>query len=781
MSPFSDASNNDSSKSQVDYSSSRPQNIRISIESQPAVSSGKILPHRASNTSLNSLLLTTSTSTISRSNSPSRVGKLPRLVSSQIFENNNEKSQNLSLIEQPEDPRSLILQAFVPHIAVHSSIDTTELVNDKGFQGGLCRLLRPFGEQVQGKVTVRDSIGAGKTWEDYSVRFSEFGNSLGTTGNSDLPKVTGGYQLVVNGNKERVDNVLSQREPTNEIITSIEALVEYHLAQAENFSKEDRCEDHSPLNNGKQSPDEPTPFYALFMRGLISNIPLTPHETFSHPVACVIAISSRNANPIETLRELYDDANYGKNRLPTWVNNDYLRYYVLVHDEERSDFTKSVALFDQMKRHFGLHCHLLRLRSSRCIASDDDSMQLPRCKWMSASEQISEIQAREAKDEDNDHPPYIYGSDTIAIKTFIREMVNQSIIPSMERCVATWNDQVASRRRGLSGRILSISKQWAGFGRNSRNSTVSSGSTGSNPNYDSEHGFYRFDAPEALMRKLADYAFMLRDWKLALSTYDLLRSDFSTDKAWKYHAAANEMAAISALLVPKPTSSKTRAEAIDQMLETASYSYTTRCGVSYGTLRCLIMGMELLRLRGGSATSDAAKWGLRLLEYKVVGAVGDALLKERIAACYASNKGIETRRWGSRTRKSALWSIQAADSWLAHGKPQQSKRQLDNAKIKYSQLLNKDSLKTFTAASTYLESLQREVQLALMPVPSKEESILIEDLETLVEDSEGFDSRPNRRSIMSGIAPSLSGLATTPLKANFLESEGDPLKLDQFE
>jgi trafficking protein particle complex subunit 8 len=40
------------------------------------------------------------------------------------------------------------------------------------------------------------------------------------------------------------------------------------------------------------------------------------------------------------------------------------------------------------------------------------------------------------------------------------------------------------------------------------------------------------------MRKLADYAFMLRDWKLANSTYDIVRKDFANDKAWKYAAGA---------------------------------------------------------------------------------------------------------------------------------------------------------------------------------------------------------------------------------------------------
>jgi trafficking protein particle complex subunit 8 len=40
------------------------------------------------------------------------------------------------------------------------------------------------------------------------------------------------------------------------------------------------------------------------------------------------------------------------------------------------------------------------------------------------------------------------------------------------------------------------------------------------------------------MRKLADYAFMLRDWRLAHSTYDIVRKDFGNDKAWKYAAGA---------------------------------------------------------------------------------------------------------------------------------------------------------------------------------------------------------------------------------------------------
>ncbi|RKF55109.1 Transport protein particle subunit trs85-2 [Golovinomyces cichoracearum] len=714
----------------------------------------------------------------SRTSSPARQGKNARLRVGSIFEDSLGRSQCFSSRDKIEDPRKLILQAFVPHIAVHTSSDTSELLSGKGFKRGLWELLRPFGEHIPGKVNVRDSLGAGKTWEDYAVHFVQLED--GTAKSTSSSKHTDVETPPSNTNKKYMDNDLGQRAKT-EVIASVETLVDYYLTNAEQFPSHNGMEDYLS-NENPQNPDKLSPFYISYLRKLMTGMPLAPHETFSHPVACVIAISSRNASPIDTLKELYEDSIRGKKRLPQWVNNDYLRYYVLIHDEERGDINKSVILFDQMKRHFGLHCHLLRLRSSQCVTSDDDSVELPRSSWLTAQEEITEMKKQNIKEGIEDSLQCIYGSDITAIRTFIREMVTQSIIPSMERCVATWNDQIASRRKGFSGRILSISKQWAGFGRSSRSSVSgTSGSTGPNSNYDIGRGYYRPDAPEALMRKLADYAFMLRDWKLALGTYDLLRSDFSSDKAWKYHAAANEMAAICALLVPRSMSSKTRSETIDQFLETASYSYITRCGASCDALRCLLLGMELLRLRGGSAISDAAKWGLRLLESKIVGSIGDALIKERISACYASKKGIGSGRWGGRTRKSALWNIQAADAWLIIGKPQRSKQQLDDANSKYSLLENKNAIETYSAAGVYLKALQRKVQSEILPV-NIEGPEVTEEPETLDEaESEDFQSRPSRRSMMGVIVPPLSGLATTPLKGTFAENGEVQFKTGQFE
>lgn len=674
--------------------------------------------------------------------------------------------------DQGEGPRRLILQGYVPHIAIYTSADTDELIKDKGFNQGLWQLLRPFGERVQGKVTIRDSNGASRVCDDFAVRFVQLGDGLEKpTRPLSMRKSTDSQTVDLNGSSvpgETPDSTLFQPSRTGGDIEAIEYLVDRHLLYAEGIPGLE-AEDHMVLRSSLQ-PTALSPFYTLYLRRLLSGIPLVPHETFSHPVACIIAISSRNLSPIEALRRLYDDSSRGDKRLPLWVNSEYLRYYVLVHDEERDDISKSMTLFEQMKRHFGLHCHLLRLRSSHCIPTDDDSTELPSSEWMSASEELAQIEARNIEEDVESASLCIFESDATAIRTFIREMVTQSVVPHMERNVSTWNEQVASRRRGISGRITTmITKKW-GFGGGSRTSSTfgtSGTTTGSSSNYDAVQGFYRPDVPEAIMRKLADYAFMLRDWKLAQSTYDLLRSDFSNDKAWEYHAATNEMAAISSLLLPQAMSSKARSETVDQMLENAAYSYVDRCSSIYGALRSSILGMELLRLRGGSATDDAARWGTKLLESRLVGSIGKPLVKERIAVCYATRKGAGSGGWGARTRKAALWNVLAADEWLGLGKYKQAEKRMLDASVLYGKLANHDSLSHFSAANAFLTSLNRELQAASFSRANGDgqEIGADEDSLSMDEESEALDVRSHRKSLIGTNAPPLASLETAPLRS----------------
>ncbi|GJN70612.1 cis-golgi transport protein particle complex subunit [Purpureocillium lilacinum] len=669
------------------------------MDSLPLSQSESNLTYRRSNPSAASLYASTLSPPGSRPMSPAGRSSPSRTLSGAVFEPSPSRTLADNAADNPGEPLNLILQSFVPHVAIYASKDTEALIGEKGCKGGLWELLRPFGERIQGKVTVRDSNGVSRAFEDFSIRFTKFGDGVGHPD----PSVSGAKQPTLQG-LGGPNGVQESTSRDRKTLADVEAVVERHLSYAEESSLGQPH--YGPIARPGQQLETASPYYALYMRRLLSGLPVTPHETFSHPVACIIAISSRNEAPIEELRSLYAETNQGDRKLPPWVDSEYLRYYVLVHDEENDDISRSMALFEQMKRHLGLHCHLLRLRCSQSAETDDDSIPLPRSDWMSAAEELAELRRSDSEEEFADPTRYIFESDATAIRTFVREMVTQSIIPTMERHVSVWNDQVASRRRGITGRFMNLSRKWAGFGGGSRSS--SGGSGGAKDNYDTS-GFYRADTPEAIMRKLADYAFMLRDWKLAHSTYDLLRSDFSESKAWKYHAAANEMAAISLLLMPQSLTSKSRSETIDQMLESAFYSYGTRCSAPYGATRSLALGLELLRLRGGSHIDDAGRWGLRLLESKMLGRVADALFKERLAVCYASRPGVGSFGWGSRHRKSAAWSVLAADAWCQQAKYIPAERCLADAQRTYSSLPHKRGISAFASAMEYMASLEHEL------------------------------------------------------------------------
>lgn len=61
--------------------------------------------------------------------------------------------------------------------------------------------------------------------------------------------------------------------------------------------------------------------------------------------------------------------------------------------------------------------------------------------------------------------------------------------------------------------------------------------------------FYSYGTPEAQLRRLADYSFMLGDYRFAQSIYETLRRDFATERAWKYQAAVQSMFTLCALIL----------------------------------------------------------------------------------------------------------------------------------------------------------------------------------------------------------------------------------------
>ncbi|EMC91905.1 hypothetical protein BAUCODRAFT_310151 [Baudoinia panamericana UAMH 10762] len=758
----------------------QPVSVPKTRPKKSPLSSVTSLPYRRSNVSLSTLFAsTTSLPSHQNAGSPSESGTVTPttgVINGSVFSPGvaaaTVRSPSPGQPIQPgasTETRDLIVRAFAPHVSVLASQDTEELIRHKGIHGGLLELLRPFGEHVQGKVTIRDSAGVSRSWEDYGIRFVGVKDGLESPRIADRRSTESATGSKRNSQRASALEYKPARLRSGGDVPQIEELIDRHLTFAEEQSGPVEADYLTHKDAQSRDRRTPSPFYLLYLRRLLSGLPMVPSETMSHPVASVIAISSRSASPIEELRNLFASSNQGEHRLPQWVNNEFLRYYVLVHDEDYDDITKSMSLFDQMKRHFGLHCHLLRLRSTQCLPSDDGAMKLPRCEWTAAAEELAEIVRRETSEDDEDPTPCIFESDANAIRAFVREMVTQSVVPSMERASATWNDQVASRRRGLTGRFMSISKRFTAFG--GRNASVPALGAGSS-NYDSLQGFYRPDAPEAVMRKLADYSMMLRDYKLAQSTYEILCTDFKNDKAWRYYAAASEMSAVSSLIAMSALSTRVRVDTIDQALETAYYSYITRVGAPYNALRTLVIGLELLKLRGGSALDDAARWCTRVLDDRLIGPVGHVLIMERVASCYTERKGVGGLSSGDRRRKAAFWHTLAADAWLRMEKTSQAEQCLSESVRLYKL---DDGEVHFEGMEHFLRALQQAVKTNSHAPQHVEGTDLLadDDEQTLVEPLQEQNEQFSPRSPSHGHRKSLSIAAVLPPLQT--DVGGDPL------
>ncbi|KAI9253330.1 ER-golgi trafficking TRAPP I complex 85 kDa subunit-domain-containing protein [Helicostylum pulchrum] len=393
---------------------------------------------------------------------------------------------------------------------------------------------------------------------------------------------------------------------------------------------------------------------------------ITEHETFDHPVATMIVISSSNPDPVSTIMQLYNPNVPSFTIDKPYVDTNILRYYVVLHDPNRTTLEQSTAVFEKLKRTVGLHCYLLQINSNPRDPLDDDSIEDMsqdeiRAIWehglaesyrieselqtyassldtttttpssgsghtrsSSIASNLSSLQATvvhgtsirsvpvDSTTEETETkrvqgvletPVIQYGrcmtpDDVDNVKNMVREFVVQSMVPFMERNIQHWNEQVASARRGLTGRLFGASRRL--FGSTNRSATPQSVQTiavqGPNvPIGSSTLTIYPYAAPEAQMRKLADYAFMLHDYKFAHTIYDTVRRDYATEKTYKYHAGTQEMLGTCLLMMNQPLTSKLD---VDRNFELAVQQYIGRCRAPFHATRTTIMYYELLKMRG---------------------------------------------------------------------------------------------------------------------------------------------------------------------------------------
>ena len=170
---------------------------------------------------------------------------------------------------------------------------------------------------MQGKVNIRDSQALSIPVEDFSIKFVDFQQLA---------------QSTTNGREEHGPYAPKRSTPTyisGGDLAAIERVLEVHAEEA-NTEREEGIE----ANGGG--------LYSYFLRKVLSGMPLTAHETFSHPVGCVLAVSTRHPEPIDALLGLYNTTNNAP--IPRYIDAGFLRYYVLIHDEDKDDIDKYLPI-----------------------------------------------------------------------------------------------------------------------------------------------------------------------------------------------------------------------------------------------------------------------------------------------------------------------------------------------------------------------------------------------------------------------------------------------------
>uniref|UniRef100_H3HCT9 TPPC8 C-terminal Ig-like domain-containing protein n=1 Tax=Phytophthora ramorum TaxID=164328 RepID=H3HCT9_PHYRM len=279
-----------------------------------------------------------------------------------------------------------------------------------------------------------------------------------------------------------------------------------------------------PRIGADEDSNDPMPWYESFKHTLMDTFRCEEYSLLCHPVAMLIVVSSTDPNPRHSFEELttprtlpppFQQGLYDATLVP--------KFFVVVHDVLETEGTSIDP--DAILRSMNIttaNGAVLRMNS---LPVEDAPVP---SQFASAWTENPYVKPPLFPDQLETFPQVSDGvgtllsrDDVAQIKAFVRDFGLRFMLSSLE------------------GRLFQLNESWLrkpkDFSRPSNNAT-SGGVT------------YKSDSIESQTRLLADTAFLVRDYELALQMYRLVRDDFKSDKSMFHCANVNEMIAICLLL-----------------------------------------------------------------------------------------------------------------------------------------------------------------------------------------------------------------------------------------
>ncbi|CAL0326705.1 unnamed protein product [Lupinus luteus] len=348
-------------------------------------------------------------------------------------------------------------------------------------------------------------------------------------------------------------------------------------------------------------------WFQLLNKELVRVASFSDHEAFDHPVACLLAVSSKDEQPINRFVDLFNT-----NKLPSLLNDgamdpNILKHYLLVHDNQDGHADRASKILTEMRSTFGTsNCMFL------CINSTPDApIKHEENPWASFISDAS---------PSKDLGCFLNIDDISEIKDLMQDLSSKHIIPNMEQNIRVLNQQVSASRKGFRNQIKNL--WWR---------------KGKEDGADSLNGpMYNYNSIESQIRVLGDYAFMLRDYELALSNYRLISTDYKIDKAWKRYAGVQEMMGLTYFM-----SDQSRKEA-EYCMENAFNTYL-KLGLpgQQNATRCGLWWVEMLK--AWDQYKEAATVYFRICGEDTL---HSAVMLEQASYCYLLSKPSMLRKYG---------------------------------------------------------------------------------------------------------------------------------------
>ncbi|WBW72358.1 TRAPP III complex subunit Trs85a [Schizosaccharomyces osmophilus] len=609
-------------------------------------------------------------------------------ITSTVSDASGDFSSSSTNYEFEQKLRQLIEHAFCPVVFTLCSEDTESFIKGKGF-ANFASFIRPFGDCVEHGNCSKHSASA------KHINFQNERNLEDTGSVRFLPMSA--VRTPQQFHRDRAWNKENELESEQELsyefapggdMECVRELLERYIQK------------WSAEADDQVAPDSFLDPMLQYLKLLMSGNPVAQHETFSHPVGCLIVLSSHNPNPLATIMRLYKEVNSAD--FPRFISREVLHYYLFIHDEDEHDLETSLQVFGNIQRSIGANSKFIRLRSryidlayiqnahspsnldnykdelggeddyfnpSSLLSStslvngfsnptlfslDSELAKVPEPIWKSPLEVLKEG----GENKKGVLKPVMPLEEMQEMKSLVTTILFEGIRPFMQRCVNSWEENTAAHYGGFTGKLLFASKKYIGKNH----------SSSAQRNYDSDSFMYSSDKPEAVKRRMADFLFMLHDYKRAYEIYDELRKTFSQERAWNYLASCLEAQITCLLMQNRVITPKLRTSVLDKIFNDMVLVYAARLHSLYHTSRSIAIGSLLLATRPGNCIDDAVQWFQRLTNLNVIplSKFEHAFFMTCLAGLFTvrANLPSSEKAINGRERKAAFWFLHSIKDWL---------------------------------------------------------------------------------------------------------------------